>query len=233
VQAANTCTTADDCYLNGECSAEGECRCNGGWTGAHCGQFDLLPTPPGPLGGKAFPPDPDSSCWGSSVVKGRDGRFHMFSSGIEGKCGLAVWAANAALTHAVSDTIDGVFEPIEDIMRGSNPAITEFLGELRLWHTLSGGPGGPGTKGYCSACTNGSTPSTCRNESQNEISVPPGTQVGARSKSHREFPKARGWRVGGVLHTHTQGRTRTPKRTKRASRIHSIHSTRHPIHHRQ
>ena len=85
----------------------------------------------------------------------------MFASGIEAHCGLAVWSANAALTHAVSDTIDGVYQPVADIMRGSNPAITEFNGELRLWHTLAGGPGGPGTKGFCSTCTNGSTPAAC------------------------------------------------------------------------
>lgn len=162
--ASADCDAIEDCYLNGDC-VSGTCRCHPGWTGIHCGQFDLLPTPPGPLGAKAFPPAPDSSCWGSSVIKGRDGKYHMYASGIEGKCGLAVWSANAALTHAVSDTIDGLFEPREDIMRGSNPAINEFQGELRLWHTLAGGPGGPGTKGFCSTCTNGSTPSACRNES--------------------------------------------------------------------
>jgi hypothetical protein len=80
------------------------------------------------------------------VIKGADGKYHMYSSGILGKCGLAVWAPNAALTHAVSDTLDGVYLPQQDIMRGSNPQITQFGGELRLWHILAGGPGGPDTK---------------------------------------------------------------------------------------
>jgi hypothetical protein len=83
-----------------------------------------------------------SSCWGSSVIKGADWKFHMYSSGILGKWGLVVWAPNVALTHAVSGTLDGVYTAREDIMRGSNPQITQFQGEYRLWHTLSGGPGG-------------------------------------------------------------------------------------------
>ena len=121
-------------------------------------------THPGPIGGKAFPPENDQSCWGSSVIRGKDGKYHMYSSGILGKCGLAVWAPNAALTHAVSDTLTGVYEAEDVIMRGSNPQITEFDGELRLWHSLGGGESGPNTKGYCASCTNGSTPYTCRKE---------------------------------------------------------------------
>ena len=39
------------------------------------------------------------------MIKGEDGKFHMYSSGILGRCGLAVWAPNAALTHAVSDQV--------------------------------------------------------------------------------------------------------------------------------
>ena len=83
-----------------------------------------------------------------------------------------MWAPNAALTHAVSDRLDGMYEAKDVIMRGSNPQITEFKSELRLWHTLSGGPAGPAPEGgayqrgaYCATCTNGSTPYTCRNES--------------------------------------------------------------------
>ena len=158
------CNTTADCYLNGVCLSSGKCSCNKGWTGVHCGQFDFLPTPPGPTGGKAFPPEDDRSCWGSSVIQGKDGKFHMYSSGILGKCGLAVWAPNAALTHAVSDSLVGIYHAEDVIMRGSNPQITQFDNELRLWHTLSGGQVGPGTKGYCANCTNGSTPYTCRKE---------------------------------------------------------------------
>ena len=55
-----------------------------------------------------------------------------------------------------------------------NPQITEFRGELRLWHTLAGGPAGPGVYqlgNYCASCTNGTTPWTCRNESETEPST--------------------------------------------------------------
>jgi hypothetical protein len=162
------CTTNTDCYLNGVCSSDKKsCVCYPGWTGAHCGQLDLLPTTrPGPLGGKAYPPEPNASCWGSSAIRGTDGKYHLYSSGILGNCGLAVWAANAALTHAVSDTLGGVYRAADVIMRGSNPEISEFNGELRLWHSLGGGPWGPETKGYCRSCTNGSTPTECRNETE-------------------------------------------------------------------
>lgn len=80
--AAGSCQTDADCLLNGKCStgtpeestahsSQRTCVCGSGWTGPHCGQFDFLPTPPGPLGGKAYPNDPNSSTWGSSVVKVR------------------------------------------------------------------------------------------------------------------------------------------------------------------
>jgi hypothetical protein len=169
--ASLDCTTQSGCYLNGDCVA-GVCRCNTGWTGPHCGQFNFMPTPPGPLGGKAYPPEADSSSWGSSVIKGSDGRYHMYASGILGKCGLAAWAPNAALTHAVSNTLDGVYEAHDVIMRGSNPQITHFEGELRLWHILAGGTVGPSVPGYCSTCTNGSTPYTCRKEASLVRSAP-------------------------------------------------------------
>ena len=80
--------------------------------------------------------------------------------------------------------LEGPYTAEDVIMRGSNPAITRFRGELRLWHSLGGGPAGPATQGYCASCTNGSTPYSCRNESTpRQAPLAAGARLGAAANA--------------------------------------------------
>ena len=84
------CTDAADCSYNGECSGGSTCACRPQWTGPHCASLSLLPTsrsaglhgadepatpadPAHPIGAQ-----PQHSYWGSSVLKGDDGMYHMW-----------------------------------------------------------------------------------------------------------------------------------------------------------
>jgi hypothetical protein len=75
---AAACTDDDDCSLNGVCdTSSGVCACDAEWAGgdASCARLNLLPTTPG----AGFHP-PNASSWGGSLVRGDDGRVHMFAA---------------------------------------------------------------------------------------------------------------------------------------------------------
>ena len=68
----------------------------------------------------AFPPKgpnhTTTSTWGGGVVRDKKGRYHLFVSEIQQKCGLRSWIWNSAIRHAVSDTPEGPFEPRELVL---------------------------------------------------------------------------------------------------------------------
>ena len=51
------------------------------------------------------------STWGGSVVRGHDGKFHMFSAQMTHNTGIVVWMSNSRIRHAVSTT--GPYGPYE------------------------------------------------------------------------------------------------------------------------
>ncbi|GGZ23549.1 hypothetical protein GCM10007049_15660 [Echinicola pacifica] len=65
----------------------------------------LLPAPVG--GGFAME---DYWVWGSSVVKGEDGKYHMFASRWPKEIGFGKWVSNSEIVRAVSDTPIGPYE---------------------------------------------------------------------------------------------------------------------------
>lgn len=54
--------------------------------------------------------DPDYWIWGSSVIKGEDGKYHMFASRWTKKVGFGNWVTNSQVVHAVSETAIGPYE---------------------------------------------------------------------------------------------------------------------------
>ena len=60
---------------------------------------------------RKVPPRLQTSTWGGSVVKGRDGQFHMFAAMMVGHCGINAWLQNSVVLHAVSSTATGVYTP--------------------------------------------------------------------------------------------------------------------------
>lgn len=111
-----------NCSMNGHWQTD-HCVCGPGWTGQHCGVLDLLPAAGS---GKTFAGATAglnllsaagnwTSTWGGSVVKGRDGNFHMFAAMMQEHCGINAWLQNSVVLHAVSTTATGRYAPREII----------------------------------------------------------------------------------------------------------------------
>lgn len=71
----------------------------------------LLPAPK--LGG--FSMD-DHWVWDPSVIKGEDGRYHMFASAWSKKYGFGNWATNSQVVRAVSDRPEGPYHFVEVVL---------------------------------------------------------------------------------------------------------------------
>eukprot|EP00039_Didymoeca_costata_P015408 m.261565 g.261565 ORF g.261565 m.261565 type:complete len:398 (+) comp16218_c0_seq1:46-1239(+) len=117
VLASSPCSTDWDCSLNGECQS-GRCVCDPAWNdGANCSklQFQDVGKPTTPqcnAPGCAFHGNSTvntSTTWGGSVIKGHDGKFHMYAAEMVNNCGLGDWLSNSQVAHAVSDTPLGPF----------------------------------------------------------------------------------------------------------------------------
>lgn len=98
------------------------------------------------------------SIWGGSIVKGDDGKYHMFYSRWEKKLGWA-WVTHSEIAHAVSDSPFGPFEHKDVALpaRGAkhwdglcthNPTVHKFDGKHYLYYMGNTGDGkvvgGPG-----------------------------------------------------------------------------------------
>lgn len=83
--------------------------------------------------------------WGSSVIKGEDGKYHMFASRWSKDVGFGNWVTNSEIARAVSDTPEGpyTFEEIVLERRGPeffdgmcthNPRIIKYRDKYLLYH---------------------------------------------------------------------------------------------------
>lgn len=83
--------------------------------------------------------------WGSSVIKGNDGKYHMFADRWEKAIGFQGWVSNSQVVHAVSDTPEGPYQ-FSDVAlpaRGAaffdglvthNPRVIYFKGKYYLYY---------------------------------------------------------------------------------------------------
>ena len=83
--------------------------------------------------------------WGSSVVKGEDGKYHMFASRWSKEVGFGNWVTNSEVVHAVSDTPAGpyTFHDIVLPVRGKqywdglcthNPRVVKYGDQYLLYY---------------------------------------------------------------------------------------------------
>lgn len=98
---------------------------------------------PAPVGG-GFEME-DYWVWGSSVIKGEDGKYHMFASRWAKEIGFGKWVSNSEIVRAVSDTAVGPYE-FQDVVlppRGRaffdglvthNPRIIRYKGYYLLYY---------------------------------------------------------------------------------------------------
>jgi len=98
---------------------------------------------PAPLGG-GFEME-DYWVWGSSVIKGEDGKYHMFASRWAKDIGFGKWVTNSEIVRAVSDTPVGPYEFQEVVLpqRGKeyfdglvthNPRIIKYRENFLLYY---------------------------------------------------------------------------------------------------
>ena len=150
------CTSDLGCQLNGKC-VEGVCHCSDAWTGTNCSTLALLPTPK-----EAGLNLPNDSTWGGNVLKGKDGKYHLYAAYMEKGCGLTGWVHDSKIVHAVSDTKTGQYQLADTAIPAwsHNPApIMAPDGTFVLYHIGQG----IGTQyGVCNAdgdcCRNGTSP---------------------------------------------------------------------------
>lgn len=115
------CSDDAGCSYNGICHNNGTCTCRPQWRGPHCASLNLLPTSvtAGLHGANepAIPADPAHPIgaqplrgyWGSSVLRGDDGQWHMWSAEMVSGCGIWAWCSNSQIVHAVSPTPTGAY----------------------------------------------------------------------------------------------------------------------------
>ena len=99
--------------------------------------------------------DADYFNWGSSIIKGKDGKYHMFYSRWPREYGFGGWLTHSEIAHAVSDKPTGPYEYLETSLKGRgekkfwdyitahNPKIKHFEGKYYLYYigTDLGGKG--------------------------------------------------------------------------------------------
>lgn len=98
----SSCTTDEDCSLNGVCS-RGACVCDAGWTASDCGALDIRPAKR-PSGYNRT--DENISSWGSKIVQDPVDKnlYHMFAAQFSHNCGLDYWAPYSTVIRAESRT---------------------------------------------------------------------------------------------------------------------------------
>ena len=98
VLISSTCTADTDCSLNGVCSKAGNCVCDKPWIGESCDVLDVaeVSIPQG------YGMVPNITTWGGGIIKGDDGKYHMFVSRMTNGCPLNTWTQIPELDHAVS-----------------------------------------------------------------------------------------------------------------------------------
>jgi hypothetical protein len=104
--------------------------------------------------------DPEDFIWGASVIKGDDGRYHMFYScwdtGPDHTDFSNAWVLYSRIAYAISDHPDRDFKPVATILKGrrfegdsrawdaqavNNPHIKRFNGKYYLYYIGNRDPG--------------------------------------------------------------------------------------------
>lgn len=89
--------------------------------------------------------DPDYWVWGSSVIKGEDGKYHMFASRWLKKLGFGKWVTNSEVVHAIADTPVGPYKTVGGVLpvRGKdywdgmcthNPRVVKYGNKYLLYY---------------------------------------------------------------------------------------------------
>ena len=118
------CRTDADCSLTGSCVAS-SCKCDAAWTGRACERLHLLPARRSalyPAGGHPTSlPSNRSFPWGGSIIKSKDGVYHLFVTEYMNRCPMTyeTWTLMSSIRHATSPSIDGPWQPKELVLEAA------------------------------------------------------------------------------------------------------------------
>jgi len=62
--------------------------------------------------------DPDYFNWGSSIIKGEDGNYHLFYSRWQRELGFTGWLTHSEIAYAISDRPEGPYEFVNTVLQG-------------------------------------------------------------------------------------------------------------------
>ena len=167
------CSGKADCSYNGKCgggkTAKNRiCECFPQWMGKNCGQLALMPTARD-AGLQTKDGRGRVSSWGGSVVRGDDGKYHMYAAEMTNDCGIVVWLSNSRIRHAVSSAgPDGPYEAhdVAEGLWGHEPTAARApTGEYVLYWTADLSKEVPCTKIPCDHCSNGESTGVLANAS--------------------------------------------------------------------
>ncbi|SNR32027.1 hypothetical protein SAMN06265371_101217 [Lutibacter agarilyticus] len=65
--------------------------------------------------------DSDYHNWGSSIVKGEDGKYHLFYAQMSQAIGFSSWLTDGIVSHAVADSVAGPYVHKEVVLEGRGP----------------------------------------------------------------------------------------------------------------
>lgn len=89
--------------------------------------------------------DPEYYNWGASIIKGEDGKYHLFYSRWKKELKFTAWLTHSEIAHAVSDSPEGPWKYVETALKGRrgdhwdaitahNPKIKYFKGKYYLYY---------------------------------------------------------------------------------------------------
>lgn len=89
--------------------------------------------------------DPNNHNWGASIVKGEDGKYHLFYAQMAKKHSFGSWLTDGVISHAVADSPTGPYQHKEVVLSGRghghwdaytahNPRIKYFEGKYYLYY---------------------------------------------------------------------------------------------------
>eukprot|EP00039_Didymoeca_costata_P016025 m.279947 g.279947 ORF g.279947 m.279947 type:complete len:381 (-) comp16323_c11_seq86:228-1370(-) len=154
--ATSSCTTDDDCQLNGICSAN-TCKCDDAWHGDQC---ELLTLQPGEY---SYAPA-DATSWGGGppVYDTERKKWVFYVTEIANHCGLSEWQHMSTVVEALGDAPAGPFTRNRLVVptQAHNPyyVYDNSSGTHLIFH-IGGGDNPPSkTNPFKTNCSGGTTP---------------------------------------------------------------------------
>ena len=177
--SSSACSSPVDCSYNGRCVG-GTCHCYPQFQGSACDVFRFEPlaasSPSHTPGLRTVDPATGEqvSSWGGSVLRGDDGKWHMWAAEMTHGVGIKAWLTNSQVVHAVANEPDSARphqftrkEVVAPVFAHEPTVARAPTGEFVMFYTTNfaetpGSQCGP----PCTCGNNGTSCLSCPNDQQ-------------------------------------------------------------------